>query len=78
MSWKLNAALSPLVGRGQEWGWLRCAAGATRVRDGTRVVDLATAAPREILCLRRTTLAYVSQFLRMIPRVGVRAVVEAA
>ena len=60
------------------YGNYRCDAGAIRVRDGTRVIDLATAAPREILALRRTTLAYVSQFLRVIPRVGARAVVEAA
>lgn len=60
------------------YGNYRCAAGAIRVRDGDSSVDLATATPREILGLRRTTLAYVSQFLRVIPRVGARAVVEAA
>ena len=32
-------------------------------------VDVATAAPREILALRRETLGYVSQFLRVVPRV---------
>ncbi|WP_204115331.1 phosphonate C-P lyase system protein PhnL [Shimia biformata] len=32
-------------------------------------VDVATAAPREILELRRTTLGHVSQFLRVVPRV---------
>jgi alpha-D-ribose 1-methylphosphonate 5-triphosphate synthase subunit PhnL len=32
-------------------------------------VDVARAEPREILELRRTTLGYVSQFLRVIPRV---------
>jgi alpha-D-ribose 1-methylphosphonate 5-triphosphate synthase subunit PhnL len=60
------------------YGNYRCATGAIRVRDGDRTIDLAAAAPREILRLRRTTLAYVSQFLRVIPRVGARAVVEAA
>ncbi len=32
-------------------------------------LDLATAAPREIIALRRETLGYVSQFLRVVPRV---------
>ena len=32
-------------------------------------VDLARAEPREILTLRRDTLGYVSQFLRVVPRV---------
>ncbi|WP_026758827.1 phosphonate C-P lyase system protein PhnL [Sediminimonas qiaohouensis] len=31
--------------------------------------DVARAAPREILALRRNTLGYVSQFLRVVPRV---------
>ncbi|MEY8835313.1 phosphonate C-P lyase system protein PhnL [Phaeobacter italicus] len=32
-------------------------------------VDVAKAAPRDILALRRETLGYVSQFLRVVPRV---------
>ncbi|ATF19540.1 phosphonate C-P lyase system protein PhnL [Phaeobacter gallaeciensis] len=32
-------------------------------------VDVARAAPRDILALRRETLGYVSQFLRVVPRV---------
>lgn len=32
-------------------------------------LDLVTAAPREIIALRRHTLGYVSQFLRVVPRV---------
>lgn len=32
-------------------------------------VDVATAAPRQIIALRRETLGYVSQFLRVVPRV---------
>jgi alpha-D-ribose 1-methylphosphonate 5-triphosphate synthase subunit PhnL len=46
--------------------------GALWVREagsGT-AVDLATASPQRILELRRTTLSYVSQFLRVIPRVS--------
>ncbi len=38
-------------------------------------VELASAAPREILALRRETLGYVSQFLRVVPRVPTLAVV---
>ncbi|QFT82282.1 Alpha-D-ribose 1-methylphosphonate 5-triphosphate synthase subunit PhnL [Roseovarius sp. THAF27] len=38
-------------------------------------VDVARAAPREILALRRETLGYVSQFLRVVPRVPTREVV---
>ncbi|MFW8633671.1 phosphonate C-P lyase system protein PhnL [Cribrihabitans pelagius] len=37
--------------------------------------DVARAAPREILELRRTTLGYVSQFLRVVPRVPALEVV---
>jgi len=33
-------------------------------------VDVATAAPREIIGLRRHTLGYVSQFLRVVPRIS--------
>ncbi len=40
--------------------WLRRADGAD--------IDLAAAAPREILALRRREIAYVSQFLRALPR----------
>lgn len=32
-------------------------------------LDVATAAPRQIITLRRETLGYVSQFLRVVPRV---------
>ncbi|MFW8594230.1 phosphonate C-P lyase system protein PhnL [Cribrihabitans neustonicus] len=38
-------------------------------------VDVARAEPREILELRRTTLGYVSQFLRVVPRVPALEVV---
>ncbi len=46
--------------------------GTLRVREaGSRaLVDLACAEPRQIVSLRRTTLAYVTQFLRVIPRVS--------
>ncbi len=38
-------------------------------------VDVASAEPREILDLRRNTLGYVSQFLRVVPRVATLDVV---
>ncbi|ACL59088.1 phosphonate C-P lyase system protein PhnL [Methylobacterium nodulans] len=60
------------------YGNYRIDAGAIRIRDGARLVDVATAEPRQVLALRRRVVAYVSQFLRVIPRVGARAVVEEA
>ena len=48
-------------------------AASGRIRIGG--VDVATAEPREILALRRETLGYVSQFLRVVPRVSTLDVV---
>ena len=53
------------------WGNYLAASGSIRVGE----VDVARAAPREILALRRETLGYVSQFLRVVPRVPTREVV---
>ncbi len=47
------------------WGNYLAAAGSIRVGG----VEVAGAEPRAILALRRSTLGYVSQFLRVIPRV---------
>jgi alpha-D-ribose 1-methylphosphonate 5-triphosphate synthase subunit PhnL len=47
----------------------RAHAGAIRVRHDGRWVDMARAAPRELLDVRRRSMGYVSQFLRVIPRV---------
>jgi len=47
------------------WGNYLAASGMIRVG----ALDVATAAPREIIALRRDTLGYVSQFLRVVPRV---------
>ncbi len=44
-------------------------AGAVLVRHGDEIVDLCAAEPYRILEVRRQTLGYVSQFLRVIPRV---------
>lgn len=47
--------------------WGNYLAGSGSIRVGS--LDVVTAAPREILRLRRETLGYVSQFLRVVPRV---------
>ena len=47
------------------WGNYLAASGRILVGD----LDVATASPREIIRLRRETLGYVSQFLRVVPRV---------
>lgn len=45
-------------------------AGSILIRHVDRMVDLATADPREVLAVRRDTIGYVSQFLRTLPRVA--------
>ena len=47
----------------------RASSGSIRVRHGGGRIDVAAAGSRELLALRRDTLGYVSQFLRVIPRV---------
>ena len=47
------------------WGNYLAASGMIRVG----MLDVAQAAPRQIIQLRRRTLGYVSQFLRVVPRV---------
>jgi len=44
-------------------------------RENGERIDLARAAPRELLALRRREIAYVSQFLRALPRQGAQDVV---
>ena len=53
------------------YGNYRATSGSLKIA-GT---DIVTASPREILKLRRETLGYVSQFLRVVPRVPTRDVV---
>lgn len=45
-------------------------AGSIRVRHRGEHIDLANATPREVLAVRRDTIGYVSQFLRVVPRVS--------
>jgi alpha-D-ribose 1-methylphosphonate 5-triphosphate synthase subunit PhnL len=51
------------------YGNYRAEAGAIEVRHNGEMVDIATADPRTILAVRKHTLGYVSQFLRVVPRV---------
>lgn len=52
------------------YGNYRCHDGQILVTDGDEIVNVASAAPRRIVALRKTTLGYVSQFLRVIPRIS--------
>lgn len=56
------------------YGNYRSQAGCVCIRhwsaDGARLIDVASADPHDILELRRVTVGYVSQFLRVIPRVS--------
>ena len=50
-------------------------AGAIVVDGGDGPLDLATASPRAVLAARHATIGYVSQFLRVVPRVPAREIV---
>jgi alpha-D-ribose 1-methylphosphonate 5-triphosphate synthase subunit PhnL len=52
------------------FGNYRCDAGRIGIRHQGAVIDLATAEPRQVLSVRRSTIGYVSQFLRAVPRVA--------
>jgi alpha-D-ribose 1-methylphosphonate 5-triphosphate synthase subunit PhnL len=51
------------------FGNYRCDGGRIGIRHQGTVIDLATAEPRQVLSVRRSTIGYVSQFLRAVPRV---------
>ena len=51
------------------YGNYRPSSGAIRVRHQGQWVDIVSEVPRVVLEIRRRTLGYVSQFLRVIPRV---------
>ncbi len=51
------------------YGNYRADTGAILVRHQGAMIDLASADPRAILAVRHDTLGYVSQFLRVVPRV---------
>jgi len=51
------------------YGNYRAETGAILIRHNGGMVDIAAADPRTILSVRHDTLGYVSQFLRVVPRV---------
>ena len=57
------------------FGNYRCDRGRIGIRHQGSIVDLASAEPRQILNVRRSTIGYVSQFLRAVPRVATLDVV---
>jgi alpha-D-ribose 1-methylphosphonate 5-triphosphate synthase subunit PhnL len=60
------------------YGNYRAEAGRILVRHRGAFVDLAAADPRLVLEVRRETLGYVSQFLRVVPRVSTLEIVAEA
>lgn len=52
------------------YGNYRAEAGHIWIRHNGEMVDIASAEPRIVLAVRRDTLGYVSQFLRVVPRVS--------
>lgn len=57
------------------YGNYGASAGQVTIAHEGRQVDLSGASPREVIAVRRSTLGYVSQFLRVIPRVSALEVV---
>lgn len=60
------------------YGNYRADTGRILVRHEGEMIDIAAAAPREVVRVRQHTLGYVSQFLRVVPRVPALEVVAAA
>ena len=60
------------------YGNYRCNAGRIRIRDDATSIDIASAEPQHIVWLRKHKIGYVSQFLRVIPRVPALDIVAAA
>jgi alpha-D-ribose 1-methylphosphonate 5-triphosphate synthase subunit PhnL len=57
------------------YGNYRAESGSILIRHRGQTIDIATADPRTILAVRHETLGYVSQFLRVVPRVSALDVV---
>lgn len=57
------------------YGNYRAEGGSILIRHHGEMVDIAAADPRTILAVRHETLGYVSQFLRVVPRVSALDVV---
>jgi alpha-D-ribose 1-methylphosphonate 5-triphosphate synthase subunit PhnL len=60
------------------YGNYRAGDGHIYVHHNGAMVDIATAAPRTVVQVRRDTLGYVSQFLRVVPRVPALDIVAEA
>ncbi len=60
------------------YGNYRAEGGIISIRNGNDWLDIASADPRTILSLREHGLGYISQFLRVIPRISARRVVAQA
>jgi alpha-D-ribose 1-methylphosphonate 5-triphosphate synthase subunit PhnL len=61
------------------YGNYRADAGRILIRHGNDMVDIASASPRLVVQVRAESLGYVSQFLRVVPRVpAIEIVAEAA
>ncbi len=60
------------------YGNYRADAGHIWVRHDGAMIDIAAASPRSIVRVRATTLGYVSQFLRVVPRVSALDIVAEA
>lgn len=58
------------------YGNYRPTAGHIRVTHAGRPIDIVQAVPRTVLDIRRRTLGFVSQFLRVIPRVSALDIVR--
>ncbi len=77
-------ALGGLSGAGKSsilkmaYGNYRADRGRILLADGGRFLDIAQASPREVVDARRRIMGYVSQFLRVIPRVSALDIVAAA
>ncbi len=52
------------------YGNYRAGSGVIRVRHDGAMIDITTAPPRRVVEIRERTLGYVSQFLRVVPRVS--------
>ncbi|MCA3575027.1 MAG: phosphonate C-P lyase system protein PhnL [Aestuariivirga sp.] len=57
------------------YGTYRATSGAIRIFSAGQWKDVASASPREVLELRRDAIGYVTQFLRVIPRVPTERIV---
>lgn len=60
------------------YGNYRCSQGRILFHGEAATLDIPRASPRAMLTLRRHAIGYVSQFLRVIPRVPTVQIVEAA